>query len=334
MTMNAEDLDVRMQAAGEQWRTANAVPADVDFAQPTSAADDVPVTRTAPPRSSRRRMRVVLAAGVGVAAAAAAAILVVSLGGFSPAHRREAAGTARPLVGTEWQLTTFVSADGTRSTPVRPASLTFDDRNFSGSDGCNDFGGSVTIDTGTLWVGALGSTLIGCPEPILTETRAIAGVLTATVHWSIDGDELTLRKEGVGSLVYRAAALAGVDWRLVAIRSRAVASEAPIRDADFKLTNGILTTSDECNPLTGRVIVRSATLELGSLTRKPGCIDPGFDPPFAAQNRQIRAILTGTVQWSITRGRLTITKPGIGTLTYEPARASDSVRPSPATSSR
>jgi heat shock protein HslJ len=175
--MNAEDLDVRMQAAGEQWRTANAVPADVDFAQPTSAADDVPVTRTAPPRSSRRRMRVVLAAGVGVAAAAAAAILVVSLGGFSPAHRREAAGTARPLVGTEWQLTTFVSADGTRSTPVRPASLTFDDRNFSGSDGCNDFGGSVTIDTRTLWVGALGSTLIGCPEPILTEPGRLRACL-------------------------------------------------------------------------------------------------------------------------------------------------------------
>ena len=328
--MSTEDLDDRLHAAGEHWRAANATVANVDFGQLAIADEpiDVPVTPIPDVAPRPRRMRVLLAVGVGVAAAVAATIVAVSLGGSTPARHRATGTAASALIGVDWRLAQIAGPQGT---PLAVSGPLMIDKNgkLTGTDGCNHLSAHVTIKADTINLGAVASTEVGCLHPgaaFGAQVALLDAVLSGTVHWSVQGDELTLSKDGIAALVYRAApppttdpkALVGIDWQLTAVAQdspNGTASSVPPGARIAFDGHGGFTESDGCNGAAGRVAIKAGTLVITKFTSTlVGC--RAGDP---APEMVSKVLLAGTVTWSIKDGQLTLTKAGVGSLSYTSA---------------
>jgi heat shock protein HslJ len=103
----------------------------------------------------------------------------------------------KSLEGT-WTLTAYGPEGAT--TPVAAdsqASITFnDDGTIEGNSGCNGFGGNYEVDGDQITFSALVSTLMACEEPLMTQEGTVFKVLDGTSSYKIDGDTLTITKEG------------------------------------------------------------------------------------------------------------------------------------------
>lgn len=117
---------------------------------------------------------------------------------------REVADPDRPLVGTRWHLESIVKGEVVSSVPAGlGASLELvDDATVRLDTGCNEGGGPVTVDDGTLSFGALALTARGCEPDAAALEQQILAVLRGDVAFAIDGPTLSLR---AGDL--------GLDWR-------------------------------------------------------------------------------------------------------------------------
>ena len=112
------------------------------------------------------------------------------------------AGKAEALVGPTWRLTTIEGQPvlaGSSVTAVFSA-----DARVSGNAGCNGYFGSATLETGTLKVGSLGSTLMACvPDGVMAQETRYLSALQAATRFSVSGDELRLgRSASDVTLVY------------------------------------------------------------------------------------------------------------------------------------
>lgn len=334
-----EHADELLCRAGEQWRSQHPAPAAVDFATITATAPAsggneppvVPITHPAPTRGwpSRRRTQVWVASVVAIAAAIVATLLVVRLGGTSKHGGPGTTPATAALSGTDWTLTGLRKADGTSLAVISPASLTFagDGASIAGTDGCNHFGGTVTIRAGDIAIGNIASTAMGCvdrPAGFADEVALIDAVLNASVQWSVTGGQLTITRAGAGTLVYQAVthttttdpkSLTGVTWRLVTIEQGGVGGTAstPAAPASIHFDNsGKLTGDDGCNAITASTVPGRGTLEIGLLGQT-------YKLCSGARNDQetfVQSVLHGNVRWSISDGRLTITKLTVGSLVF------------------
>jgi heat shock protein HslJ len=104
----------------------------------------------------------------------------------------EVTGTA--LERTRW---TLVELGGL---PVEPSQsgrdphlvLEPDGRRLSGSGGCNRLLGSYELDGDRLGFGAVATTMMACPEPLMRRERAFIEALEATMAFRIAGETLEL----------------------------------------------------------------------------------------------------------------------------------------------
>jgi len=105
-----------------------------------------------------------------------------------------------------WTLTSYGPEGAT--TPVVPdsqASIAFkDDGTVTGSSGCNGFGGEYQVDGDQITFNSLASTLMACADPLMTQEATVFKVLDGSVSYKIDGDMLTITKDGT-ALVFTAA---------------------------------------------------------------------------------------------------------------------------------
>ena len=67
---------------------------------------------------------------------------------------------------------------------------------LGGNGGCNQLFGSYTLKGDSLSFSGVGSTLMACPEPGMTNERRLAAVLERTTTWDVTGEELDLMREG------------------------------------------------------------------------------------------------------------------------------------------
>jgi heat shock protein HslJ len=107
------------------------------------------------------------------------------------------------LAGSNW---TFVSIGGTPVTADRPTSLAFDGTRFSGSAGCNRFGGGYTVEDRVLTAGRLAATLMACPGPAMEQERAFFDLMEGPVgiDFPSDGTLLLTGKDGKTAVLKRA----------------------------------------------------------------------------------------------------------------------------------
>ncbi len=130
---------------------------------------------------------------------------------FVPADEVSAPGDADDLVDTDWRLTGIGEYDGDVGSMMNvpegvEATIRFTDGETRFSTGCNDGGGTATVEEDAITFGELAQTLVGCDGARGEVERGVTRVLRggSTVDWSIDGDTLTLRtRDGRHELVYQ-----------------------------------------------------------------------------------------------------------------------------------
>lgn len=111
---------------------------------------------------------------------------------------------ARDFQKTEWTLTAFEETSGegdmasVSATPVLDSTsvtLTIDEGQFSGSGGCNRYGGKVEITDNKLKFGPAFSTRKLCGEEVMNQERRFLETLSKMTSYKIKGDRLTLLDE-------------------------------------------------------------------------------------------------------------------------------------------
>jgi heat shock protein HslJ len=139
--------------------------------------------------------------------AAFAAVAVLTVAGCASAtapaaYDREV--DQPPLVGTEWQLTSYQDPGAESPIAVRTDStLSFSAESRFSAHACNYIGGTAQVDADTITFGQSASTRMGCRgEPAELERRVTA-TLAGTAAWSIRAERLTLIGADGHVLTYR-----------------------------------------------------------------------------------------------------------------------------------
>lgn len=116
-------------------------------------------------------------------------VLVLTRGEYGAAQPGEPVS----LVGA-WKLTSFGSG-GTVSSAMTEGNpgLTFNpDGTVTGTSGCNEFGGSYTVEADQITFHEIVSTLMLCDELLMQQEEAMQQVLTETATYTIEGTTLTI----------------------------------------------------------------------------------------------------------------------------------------------
>jgi heat shock protein HslJ len=125
---------------------------------------------------------------------------------------------------------------GSEAVPVAPI-VTLDisaDGRINGSDGCNRYGGSVTVDGNAIRIGRdLAGTLMACPGEIEARSRAYRDALRDAASFSIGNGHLKLQDPlGQVLAVFARAdlSLVGVQWEVLAYNHGKQALTSLLRD--------------------------------------------------------------------------------------------------------
>ena len=101
----------------------------------------------------------------------------------------------QPLEGIRWIVDGLLANEGVSTVPIgAEASITITDGTAAVEAGCNTGSAPVEITDTTITFGPLMLTRMACPEPQTTLENAVVAVLDGEVAYTIDGDNLQLRK--------------------------------------------------------------------------------------------------------------------------------------------
>jgi heat shock protein HslJ/uncharacterized lipoprotein YbaY len=163
-----------------------------------------------------------------------------------------AGGSGAALAGTGWTLATLNG----EAVPAEPAvTLNFgDDGRATGTDGCNRYSTTYTQDGDAVSISPSGaSTMMACPEPIMTQAQAYMTALTAAATFTVEGGTLTLLDAGGAAVATFSAVssdLAGTAWTVTMLNNgqEAVVGviEGSVLTAEFG-ADGSLSGSGGCN---------------------------------------------------------------------------------------
>jgi len=99
-----------------------------------------------------------------------------------------------PLFGTTWRLTELNGKPPAQTTGKNFAQLVLDggQNRYSGSSGCNRLTGTIELKDDSLSFGAGASTMMACPEPLMTQEQAFTKMLQSVTGYRISGRTLEL----------------------------------------------------------------------------------------------------------------------------------------------
>jgi len=102
-----------------------------------------------------------------------------------------------PLIGA-WKLISYGTTDTISSALADvEAGLTFnEDGSITGTSGCNEFGGNYMVDGNEIELDEIVSTLMLCDAPVMGQEEAMYQVLAEKVAFQIEGNTLTIMKNG------------------------------------------------------------------------------------------------------------------------------------------
>jgi putative lipoprotein len=99
-----------------------------------------------------------------------------------------------PLFGTTWRLTELNGKPPAEATGKNFAQLVLDEsqNRYSGSSGCNRLTGTIELKGDSLSFGAGASTMMACPEPLMTQEQSFTKMLQSVTGYRISGSTLEL----------------------------------------------------------------------------------------------------------------------------------------------
>lgn len=123
------------------------------------------------------------------------ALLAASCAALNPAGANE-------LDGTQWELLYI-----RKSIPLDGSTITieFENGEVHGRSGCNSYFGEYTVKGNEITYGMLASTEMACmdPEGIMQQEQEYLAFLSEVVTWSIEGEQLILKKEDQDQLTFQ-----------------------------------------------------------------------------------------------------------------------------------
>jgi heat shock protein HslJ len=307
--MTDDDLDGRLVAAGQRWRAGNPSIATVDV----DALDLVELG--AEPIGSDRRVRWLAAGVAAVVVAAIALALALVPDDSNPAPTDTGAAV---LKNSHWALSAFSSADRAVSSPIG-LGLSFTSDRVQADDSCNTLSGRVAVTDSSLRFGELASSAVGCAQSRTAQlATAVDAVLQGTVSWSVAGDALRISTPTGAYLIYaRQDPTTGADpsklvgaWQLSAtvLDGR---SSTPNPRSQLEVSASSLIVGVTCQPITF-----SAKLGQGSMITRQLAQFAATCPSGSPTDSPQLLILPGALLWTLDGDVLTLSKPGIGSLTY------------------
>jgi len=96
------------------------------------------------------------------------------------------------LEGPIWQLTSFLDASGAQAAAAVEATIRFEEGQASGNASCNRFFAAYMLEGNQLSFDQVGSTMMGCPEPMMSQEQAFLTNLGLVASYEIAGAQLTL----------------------------------------------------------------------------------------------------------------------------------------------
>jgi heat shock protein HslJ/uncharacterized lipoprotein YbaY len=228
-------------------------------------------------------------------------------GGTGAAAGAEAGSAASDtLTGTAWTLATLNGEAPLADTEI---TLNFEAGRVSGTDGCNQYSTSYTVDGDRITIDPNGvSTMMACPEPLMTQAAAYMAALGSATTFTADDATLTL-VDGTGAAVATFDAvssdLAGTSWNITSFNNGREAVVGILEDTMPTLVfgeSGALSGTTGCNNFTGTYTSDGAgAIEISQLAATMmACMEP---EGLMDQEMQILAALPAatvyTVQGSI-----------------------------------
>lgn len=183
------------------------------------------------------------------------------------------------LEGSRWEMTAVWDGfELTGAEPTTIATLVFSAGTASGSDGCNRYEVSYSVDGDAVSFGDLVQTGFACDPAHVDQGEAFGRAVTAAARFSASADALELADTGgVTQLVFRRATelpLAGVSWQLMSYGG----GTAPIDGAPISVgfsDDGTLRGNSGCNSYFGDYQVDGSRLTVGPLARtEMTCLEP------------------------------------------------------------
>jgi heat shock protein HslJ len=145
--------------------------------------------------------------------------LAVSFAAASPATAEpaEPAEAEFALEGPIWQLTSFLDASGAQAAAAVEATIRLEEGRASGNASCNRFFTAYVLEGSQLSFDQAGSTMMACPEPMMSQEQAFLTNLGLVASYEIAGAQLTLLDaDGVAVLTFEVQVplpLAGTLWQ-------------------------------------------------------------------------------------------------------------------------
>ena len=177
------------------------------------------------------------------------------------------------LEGTPWQMVALADEDGVPLDVLPDVEVTalFEDGRVSGTDGCNNYAGSYTVDGTSLTVGPeLMGTMMACPGPIMDQAAAYTAALTSAASYAIVNNQLRILNESGRTVVtYEeriSTSLTGTTWNAIGYNNGKQAVVSIAIDTEITAVfgeDGTLSGSAGCNNYTAGYEADDENIKIG-----------------------------------------------------------------------
>jgi heat shock protein HslJ len=202
------------------------------------------------------------------------------------------------------------SVSGRALVPGTQVSLEFKDTGeLTARAGCNTMFAPATLDGGTVVVGDLATTEMGCEQARADQDQWLSGVLRAKPAWRLDGSVLHITSGSTEIVLSEKQdlPLAGPKWKLDTLIHGAVASSVRV-NAWVSFDDKKITMNLGCNEGSAEYQVSGQRLQLSNVvtTTRPCPYDPD------RTEEAILAVLNRAADFKIDGNALTLTNPADG----------------------
>lgn len=184
-----------------------------------------------------------------------------------------------PLADTGWVLETL---SGQPVIPDTQVTLNFQNDALNGTDGCNRYSGTYTVDGAKITVNQdIVATMMACAEPIMEQASTYIDALTQAATYTVSGRQLTLLDASgktLATFTQQSRELSSTSWTVTGYNNGRQAVVSVLAGSTLTLefgADGKLGGSAGCNTYTATYEVSGGSLKIGpaASTRKM-CADP------------------------------------------------------------
>jgi heat shock protein HslJ len=314
--MTDEQMDARLRSAGESWRAATTPAGAIESTEVHALTDT-------PGRTSPRRRRTGLFASAAIVAAALVAggsVVVANLNGDNGNRATDVESAS--LEGTVWGLVGW-DGDPPRAQPVDTLYIGANGE-FVASDDCVLLTAHAEVSGDTITFSRTSTRYLGCIDSYGPSIMAGFQQPLTEARYTLEPDGMTLRGVGDHALHFVPApelpaptadfpTFTDTQWRLVRATDAHGTEQDGARNQALRVEGGRFAAGVSCNTVRGDVAEdgRGADLKAVESTALP------CPAPLPADEVLSAVFQPGQVQTEVQGTRLTISRDGAGTLTYE-----------------